>query len=106
MSIVEKRTYKRVDAIIVARFSGDNEYDLNCLGTIMNISENGMRIETCMCLENNTKAELSIYANEQFLHVPFKVARIINDNKFYSAMGIEVLQPTPDYLEFVINHIK
>ncbi len=98
---MEKRAYKRVDAIIAARFSGDSSYYNNCLGTIINISENGMRMETCKCLPNNTKAELSIYANEQFMHVPFKVIRIIKDSTFYSAMGIEVLQPTPDYLELV-----
>ena len=103
---MEKRAYKRIDVIIEARFSADNSYDLNCLGTISNISENGMRIETCINLENNTKAELSIYDNDQVLHVPFKVVRIINDNQFFCAMGIEILKPTPAYLELVKSQLK
>jgi hypothetical protein len=102
---MEKRAHKRVAAIIAARFSGDSAYSSNTLGTIMNISENGMRIESCNCLQTNSKAELSIYANEQVLHVPCKVVRIIKDSTFYSAMGIKVLQLTPDYLEFV-NTLK
>ena len=60
-----------------------------------------MRIETCKCLKTNTNAELSIFTDDEVLHVPFKVTRIIKENNFYSAMGVEVLQQTSEYLEFV-----
>jgi len=67
----------------------------------MNISENGMRIETCKCLPSNTEAKLIVYGNNKVLSVPVKVTRVIKNSGFYDAMGIEVLNPPKDYLEFV-----
>ncbi len=67
----------------------------------MNISTNGMRVESCKCLPVNANATLLLFSIDQVLHVPFKVVRIINKSNFYSAMGIKVMQATPEYLELV-----
>lgn len=98
---MEKRTYKRVKAIVAARFLNGNSYYSSGLGTIMNISENGMRIEACKCLPSNTEAKLIVYGRNKVLSVPIKVKRVIKNNGFYDAMGIEVLNPPKDYQEFV-----
>ena len=97
---MEKRAHERMNAIVAARLSCDDLYYSFCYGTIMNISENGMRIETSKCLPCGTKIELLIYDKAEVLHVPVRVRRIIKES-VYDAMGIEILNPPQDYLEFV-----
>jgi len=98
---MDKRSHKRINAIVAVRFSSGSSYYSYGLGTIIDISENGMRIETCKCLASDTEAKLIVYGNNKVLSVPIKVTRVIKNNGFYDAMGIEVLNPPKDYKEFV-----
>ena len=95
-----KRAHERINTIVAARFFCDNLYYSFCYGTIKNISENGMRIETSKCLPFGAKTELLIYDKAEVLHVHVRVRRIIKES-IYDAMGIEILNPSQDYLEFV-----
>ncbi len=96
-----KRSHERINVIMASSFSFGNSYYSYCLGTIMNISEGGMRLESCKCLPCNSEANILIYGNGEDIQVPIKVSRIIKDNGFYDAMGITIMNPSPEYLELV-----
>ncbi len=100
---MEKREHERINVIMAAEFSCGSSYYSQCLGTIMNISENGMRIESCKCLPLNTEGKIVIFSNNNDVHVPIKISRLIKDNGFYDAMGIEILNPTLKYIELVTS---
>jgi hypothetical protein len=72
-------------------------------GTVTDISEDCMCINTKTCLPLNAKIELLISSHENFLNVSAKIRRVLlmmEDSKDNS-MTVEVLNPTRKYLEFV-----
>lgn len=99
-SFKEKRAYERIPASIAVRFSCDNLSYSVYYGTVDNISKNGMLIRTGSCFSSNTNIRLFIY-KEKILLVNAKVRRLIKTEGFYQAMGVEVVGPDEEYLEFI-----
>lgn len=96
--LIEKRAYERIPASIDARFlAGNSLY----MVTIANLSENGVCINSDFCVPANSLFELFIPLNEIVLDIPVKVRRVAKEGVFYNTMGIEVLNQTGEYLEFV-----
>ena len=95
----ERRVSDRIPASIAVRFTYNRMLDSLCYGTVDNISRNGMLIKTGTCFPNQTNITLFIY-QEKILMVHAKVKRVIKSDGFYRAMGIEVMDPSEEYLEF------
>lgn len=98
---MQKRTYERIPASLVAKF-----FLCNTLyyGIVTNISENGMCINTGTCFPCGSKVKLRIPLKEEVLEVPVKVSRVVKEtNSLYDVMGVEVLNPSERYLQIVDN---
>ncbi len=96
----ERRTYERIPTSIAVRFTYNRLLDSLYYGTVDNISNNGMLIRTGTCFPSQTDISLFIY-KEKILMVYAKVRRVVKTDGFYRAMGIEVMGPNEEYLEFI-----
>ncbi len=95
---MEKRAYERITTSLEVRFF----YGIQlCSGIVTNCSENGMCINSSMCLPFDTRIELLIPFKEDVLKVPVKVKRLEKTDVAYEKMGVELLYSLPKYLELV-----
>jgi hypothetical protein len=102
VSTAEKRTHKRIAANIDARFfSGNIFYS----GTVLNISEKGMFINTKRCLPSDSMFVIIIREENSLLKVIAKVRRFSANGSSCDGMGVELLSPSVDYMKF-INRLK
>ena len=97
---MNRRAYERVNINFRAKFFyGNTLYT----GEITNLSENGIYISTRLCFPFESRFEILIPLDEGVLKVPVKVSRIIKTDDFYEGMGLELLEQSKNYLEFVRN---
>lgn len=76
--------------------------DIDCFGTITNISANGMFIRSQkMSFPFDSQFEICITLKEEVLKVCVKVNRITKSSGYYDGIGVELLNPTQKYLELV-----
>jgi len=95
---MQRRAFERIPANIdVKFFCGNSIYS----GTVTNLSENGLFIDTTMCLPFDSKLEILIVVEGEILKVPVKVSRIAKTDDYYHGMGVELLDSSPNYLEFI-----
>ncbi|KPK02616.1 MAG: hypothetical protein AMK71_01645 [Nitrospira bacterium SG8_35_4] len=95
----EKRFYSRMPSKLKARFYC-NETDYS--GTITNISEDGMFISTGkVAFPFESTIVIFIRRKEMLLKVPVKVCRLTKTENVFDGMGVQVIDPDPDYLKFV-----
>ncbi len=97
---MERRAFERIHVELKVNFFYGNKFSS---GTVTNISENGMCIKTETRLPCGSKVELFILSKEEVLSVPVRVnrLRIVMIGNFYDILGVEILNPTKKYLEFV-----
>ncbi|RJQ21561.1 MAG: PilZ domain-containing protein [Nitrospiraceae bacterium] len=100
--MVEKRIYDRLPARLQARlFYGDLIYT----GTVANLSEGGMFICTKIKFPAETVFDVAVLGNGQTFKLPVKVKRAVSDLFFgcseKSGVGVELIKPPQNYLEFV-----
>ncbi len=95
---MEKRTFGRVDTSLPIRYFCGN---LFYTGTVTNFSGNGMFIRTRVHFPFSSRFELLLPLKEEILRLPVKVTRIVKTDGFYNGMGVELLNPDQNYLEFV-----
>lgn len=100
----ERRASSRIPASITVRFFCENLLHTVYYGTVDNISETGLLVKTKTCFSKNTDIRLFIY-KEKILLVNAKVKRVVKLDDGYEAMGIEVVEPDEEYVEFV-NDLK
>lgn len=96
---MEKRLYQRVftDNIETRYFCGNTMYT----GTITNLSENGMFINTMICFPFESQFEVFVRSTNGMLKVPVRVNRIVKTEDVYNGMGVEVINPPVGYLELL-----
>lgn len=70
-------------------------------GIIVNASENGLFLKTHMDFPFDMNIQLLIPTGDGILHLPVKVTRIVKSDDIYDGLGVELMQPSPPYLEFV-----
>ncbi len=99
---MQRRAFERIPTNLQTTFLSENN---NCTGTVMNLSENGMFINTKLSFPFDSMLEIRIPLKEEILKVPVKVSRIVKTDDFYGAIGVELLNPPQNYLEFV-NRLK
>lgn len=98
MTTTEKRAFKRIAANIDARFfSGNIFYS----GTVLNISEKGMFINTKRCLPADSMFVIIIREENTLLKVIAKVRRSTLAGDGCDGMGVELLSPSADYMKFI-----
>jgi hypothetical protein len=97
----ERRAYERVPSSFKARFlSGSLPYS----GTVTNYSENGMCITTGYCLPCDNTLEMLIPLRTNVLKVIVRVRRIVKIDDFNYTLGVELLDPSKEYLELVAHN--
>ena len=100
---MQQRAFERVPANINIRFYTCNtDYS----GTIKNISENGMFINTDkMLFPFDSAIEIIIPFGEKLLKVPVKVVRMTKSDEVFDGIGVALLDNHQDYLALV-NSLK
>ena len=97
---MEKRVFERISMNIKARFfSGEFEY----AGTITNLSEKGMFISTEVSFPLKPQLEILIPLKEELLNVPVKIRNFGKSGDTYNGIGVELINPPQNYIEFVDN---
>jgi hypothetical protein len=81
----------------VSFFCDDSLYG----GIVTNLSEKGMCIDMKIRLDIKVSTELLVTFKEEGLDVPAKVKRIETADSLSDTMGVEVLNLSRKYLEFV-----
>ena len=94
----QKRNATRIPASLVVKFVHHGSI---CYGLITDLSENGMRINSGVCLPSNTSIKLLLPLKEEVLELPVKVRRLVETDAFYDIMGVEVLKPSEKYIQIV-----
>jgi hypothetical protein len=93
---IEKRAFKRKPINLYASFFYRKK---SYRGTVIDLSENGMSIETMKCLPLKSKFEILIRKTR--LKVPVKVSRIISKGHRCRGMGIELVETPSNYIKLV-----
>ncbi len=99
---MRKRAFERIPVNLEAKFSCHHE---DYTGKITNVSENGMFIQTEMNFPFEPQFEIHILHKGNILKVPVKIARVVKTKNFYDGIGVEIIEQTEGYLEFV-NDLK
>jgi hypothetical protein len=98
--LLEKRSSKRIAANIALRFPCCN---MIYSGTMTNLSENGMLINSEISFPIHSKFDILIPLKEDVLKVPVKISRLVKTGNIYNGMGVELLDLPKKYLEFLIK---
>jgi hypothetical protein len=95
---MEKRAFERIPVSVQANFFyGKTMYS----GMVTNISQKGMYIKIDVCPHFESKFELLLPFKDEVLKVPVEVSRSVKIDDACYGMGVEVLNSSQDYLEFV-----
>jgi hypothetical protein len=95
------RTFDRIPVLIDVEINHDKNV---CIGTLMNISESGMFIRTNkMPSPLQSQIEISIILNGELIRVSGKLVREENIRGYYNGIGVEVLNPPQNYMDFIDN---
>lgn len=105
---MKKRAYERIPLDMKVEFL---QSDLSYSGTLKNISQNGMYIETSEPLPFNStldihipfksKLKILIDFNNNVLEVPVKVRRLVQEGAFFTGMGVMLMDTSQNYLDFM-----
>jgi len=105
---LRKRGYERITVNIQVNYFYNNE---SYAGTVTNLSINGMHIEAEQTLPIKSKIDvLNPFKSYCVVYVPFregtlklivKVRRLTKAGADFASMGVEIVNPSQDYLEFV-----
>ena len=98
-STMEKRAFQRTTSNMSVTFCC-------CItdfysGTLTNISEKGMFISTPICFPLGSRLNMLINSNIETLNIPVRVRWMRKSTDMYDGIGVEVLELTNNYLEFV-----
>ena len=69
----------------------------------MNISKNGMFIKARKSLTVGSEFNILIPLIEESMKIFARVVRLIKVDSMYHAIGVEILKPKTNYLQFVEN---
>ncbi|GBE04724.1 PilZ domain protein [bacterium BMS3Abin10] len=97
---MEKRVSKRMPTRVALRFPCCNTVHS---GVATNLSEDGMFINAELSFPIQSRLEILIPSGKEILKVPVKITRIVEKDKVYKGMGVELVNPQKNYLEFVIK---
>ena len=95
---MELRIFKKIPVEIEARlFCGNMFY----AGTVLNISIEGMHINTKSCLPSGASFVTIIRNGRDLMQVNTKVKRLTRTNGCYDGMDVEILNLSKNFLDYV-----
>lgn len=94
---MERRCFKRIPVRIDFRC-----FQRDCFGTIVNLSENGMFINSNK-IDFPFESQFTIFIpfKDESLNVRVKVNRLNKSHGYYDGIGVELVNPPQNYLNFV-----
>jgi len=95
---MKKRAFERVTSSHRLSFSYNNAL---YSGIVTNLSENGMRIDSKNCPPFKSKFDVLFPLEEDVLTLQAQVKRLVKRQDVTDAMGVEILNPSMKYLQFV-----
>ena len=95
---MQKREAERIAVNLALRFPFSNTF---IPGTVTNLSESGMFINTELCFPLESKFEVLIKLENEILTIPVQITRIVKSNNKYSGMGVRILFSPPEYRKFL-----
>jgi len=95
---MNKRNSERTPVNLALRFPFSNTF---IPGTVTDLSENGMFINTELCFPLESKFEVLIKLENEILTIPVQIARVVKSNNKYSGMGVRILNSPPGYRKFL-----
>lgn len=98
---MERRCFERIDICLPVRYVCD---DMLYSGTVKNLSENGMFINTGNFLPCIDRLEILIPLNEEISRFYAMIRRIEKIDDANYSMGVELLDSPESYLQFVEKH--
>ena len=76
--------------------------DMDYTGTVSNLSEKGMLISVKeIHFPFKLRFTIVVPLDEKVLHLPATLSRITTSPDFRDAIGVELLNPCRDYMEFI-----
>ncbi|MBI5097903.1 MAG: PilZ domain-containing protein [Nitrospirae bacterium] len=97
------RTFDRIPVLIDIKINCNN---MVVTGTLINISEHGMFIRTNrMPSPIQSQIDITIPLKDESIHISGKIVREENIQGYYNGVGVEVLNPPQNYLDFIDNLI-
>jgi hypothetical protein len=98
---MDRRTFKRIYVNLHARFFFD---DTMYTGTISNLSGNGMYIKMDMGLYYyKQRFNVQLLLINGSLDIPVMLSRFVEADGFYYSMGVELVDPPKQYLDFAAS---
>lgn len=96
---MERRASERIRANIAVRFYCDNnEYT----GNVTDLSQHGMFISTDgMCFPFSSEFKIAFPIKTEVLNILVLVRRITKTKDCYDGIGVEILNPPKNYLEYM-----
>jgi len=96
---IQRRSFERIPVSIRVRFYC---FETAYLGTVRNLSENGMFISMDkMVFPFDSKIEIIFRTDRKLLKVPVRVIRITKSENVFDGIGVELLDTHREYLELV-----
>lgn len=99
---MEKRSSERIDTNVEVNFNCGNSIRH---GTVTNLSARGMFIYTKIEFPFDLSFDLHLNLENKMIRTPVTVKRIARTDNYYGGIGVELLNPSRNYLEF-INRLK
>lgn len=97
------RTFDRIPVLIDVKISCNN---MVVTGTLINISENGIFIRTnSIPSPLQSQIDITIPLKDESIYVSGKIVRKENIQGYNNGVGVEVLNPRQNYLDFIDNLI-
>ena len=96
---MEKRSYSRIPTGVRVEF--DCNYTICCSAAI-NLSENGMLLRTMeLSFPLDKEFEIFVHLKADVLILPVKVSRLAKSENIFDIIGVELIKPPQNYLEYV-----
>lgn len=97
-SDIERRSSERVPVGEEVKICEGN---LFFSGTALNISDNGMFIGTKKRFPRETLSLIVMRLKDRLFKLPAKIKRSTLETGFYDGIGVELIDPPRDYVEFL-----
>lgn len=96
---MQRRASKRIPAKVAVRFYCDNnEY----IGNVTDLSRDGMFISTDnMCFPFSSEFKVAFPIETEVLNIHVLVRRITKTKDCYDGIGVKILNPPKNYLEYI-----
>jgi hypothetical protein len=95
---MKKRAYERIPVDLKADFFWSDQLNI---AAVADLSENGLLVKTDVCPPLRAKFDLNLPVEGDVLKIPVKVCRLVENDQDTEAIGVEILHPSEEYLNFV-----